>query len=96
MFEKKNNVITWTVIKAHKSKKQRKEKPASHEHFSFEIEMFSKKSSQHLLVQRYPVHSQQNDNFLDEGSCVRVTLKDVERFLDEKVFMILSKGNVQK
>jgi hypothetical protein len=86
VYEKKNNIITWTVIKASKTKKQHREKPSSHEQFSFEIELFSKKSDQHLLIQRFPVHSQQNESFLDEGSCVRVTLKDLERFLDaEKV-----------
>jgi hypothetical protein len=50
--------------------------------FSFEIEFYNKSDQRYLLLQRYPVHFEDSETLLDDGKCVKISLKDVQRFLD--------------
>lgn len=50
--------------------------------FSFEIELYRNDDPRFVLLQRYPVHYADSEALLDEGKCVKIPLKDVQRFLD--------------
>lgn len=52
--------------------------------FSFEIELYRKDDPRFVIIQRFPVHYADSDTLLDEGKCVKIPLKDVQRFLDEE------------
>lgn len=52
--------------------------------FSFEIELYRKDDPRFVLIQRFPVHYADSETLLDEGKCVKISLKDVQRFIDEE------------
>lgn len=52
--------------------------------FSFEFEFYNKKDPRYLLIQRFPVHFEDSEDVLDDGRCVKVSLNDVQRFLDHE------------
>jgi hypothetical protein len=52
--------------------------------FSFEIELYRKDDPRFVLIQRFPVHYADSETLLDEGKCVKISLKDVQRFLDQE------------
>lgn len=52
--------------------------------FSFEIEFYRKDDPRFVLLQRFPVHYADSETLLDEGKCVKVPLKDMQRFLDDE------------
>lgn len=51
--------------------------------FSFEIEFYNRNDPRFLLIQRFPVHFEDSETLLDDGKCVKIALKDIQRFLDE-------------
>lgn len=51
--------------------------------FSFEVEFYRKDDPRHLTVQRFPVHFEDSDTLLDDSKCVKIPIKDIQRFLDE-------------
>lgn len=80
--------MTWTIILANYKKEQ--EDPPK---FSFEFEFYSKKDPRYLLIQRFPVHYEDSEDVLDDGKCVKVTLTDVQRFLDQEKVCRFAKEN---
>lgn len=52
--------------------------------FSFEIELYRKDDPRFVLIQRFPVHYADSETLLDEGKCVKVPLKDFQRFMDSE------------
>lgn len=51
--------------------------------FYFEFEFYNKQDPSYLLLQRFPVHYEDSEDVLDDGKCIKVSLKDIKRFLDE-------------
>lgn len=52
--------------------------------FCFEFEFYNKQDPNYLLIQRFPVHYEDSEDILDDAKCVKVSLNDVLRFLDEE------------
>ena len=52
--------------------------------FSFEVEFYRRDDPRHVCMQRYPVHFEDSDSLLDDGRCVKISLKDIQRFLDDE------------
>lgn len=52
--------------------------------FSFEIELYRKDDPRFAMIQRFPIHYADSETLLDEGKCVKFSLKDVQRFLDQE------------
>lgn len=80
--------LTWTVILANYTSgptesKEVKQMNGNLPQFCFEIEFFSKKDPRFLLVYRLPVHYEDSEDVLDDGRCVKVSLNEVKRFLDD-------------
>lgn len=36
------------------------------------------------MIQRFPIHYEDSEDVLDDGKCVKVSLTDVQRFLDHE------------
>ena len=90
IHEAKSKLLTWTVILAnYKSgdKENENDEPVRElPKFYFELELYNKDDPRYLIIQRFPVHYEDSEEILDEGRCVKVSLKDIKRFLDlEKV-----------
>lgn len=51
--------------------------------FSFEIEFYNRNDPRFLLIQRFPIHFEDSETLLDDGKCCKVSLKDIQRFLDD-------------
>lgn len=76
--------LTWTIILAN-YKYGNSEKPnADLPKFSFEFEFYNKKDPSFLLIQRFPIHYEDSEDVLENGKCVKVSLNDVQRFLDDE------------
>lgn len=76
--------LTWTIIQALNKKNPQKK---GYNRFSYEVELFRENDPSHLIIQRFPVHFESSDKILNDGNCVKLKIKDVERFLDaEKVY----------
>jgi hypothetical protein len=52
--------------------------------FSFEVEFYRKDDPRYSMMQRYPVHFEDSETLLDDGRCIKVPIKDIQRFLDEE------------
>lgn len=76
--------MTWTLILANNRKdNDGKEMKAELPKFSFEFEFYNKQDPSYLLIQRFPVHYEDSEDVLDDGRCVKVSLNDIQRFLDK-------------
>lgn len=77
--------MTWTIILANyvTSSKNDEQKSDELPKFSFEFEFYNRKDPRFLNIQRYPVHYEDSEEVLDDGRCVRVSLNDVQKFLDQ-------------
>jgi Seven in absentia protein family len=87
IHEPKPATLTWTIILAdYKSQPDRNCKSFGKDlpKFSFEFEFYNKKDPRYLLIERFPVHYEDSEDVLDDGKCVKVSLHDVQRFLDEE------------
>lgn len=76
-------MLTWTIILADhfiNESSKKKELPK----FCFEFEFYNKQDTDFLLIQRFPVLYEDSEDVLDDGKCVKVSLADVHRFLDEE------------
>lgn len=74
----------WTVILANHKEQRKSNKHVELPKFAFEIEFFNPSDPRHLLIQRFPIHYEDSEAVLDDGKCVKISLKEVEiRFLDE-------------
>lgn len=80
--------MTWTIILANYKMNRTDNGDANAvkdlPRFSFEFEFYNKKDPRYLLIQRFPVHYEDSEDVLDDGRCVKVSLNDVQRFLDHE------------
>lgn len=78
--------LTWTIILAnHKIGSlinERKPDPDLPK-LCFEFEFYNKQDPSYLMIQRFPIHYEDSEDVLDDGKCVKVSLGDVQRFLDK-------------
>ena len=90
-----SGILTWTVILANaklegdnnSSKFSSSLAPSTD--YSFTIELCNKTDSRFSLVHQYPVHSEDSEEVLNEGYCVKVSMNEVKRFVDfEQVRML--------
>lgn len=78
-------ILTWTVMLAdYKETSLEKHLNPDMPKFSFEIEFYNKNDPRFMIIQRFPVHFENSDKILDDGMCVKIPLKDIERYLDEE------------
>lgn len=77
-------ILTWTIILANYrvGSDDDHHKKVELPKFSFEFEFYNKKDPRFLLIHRFPIHYEDSESVLDDGKCVKVSLTDVQRFLD--------------
>jgi hypothetical protein len=76
--------MTWTVMLAdYKETSLDKQLNPDMPKFSFEIEFYNRNDPRFLLIQRFPIHFEDSETLLDDGKCCKVSLKDLQRFLDD-------------
>lgn len=76
--------MVWTVILANHKGQRESNKNVELPKFAFEIEFFNPRDARHLQIQRLPVHYEDSETVLDNGSCVKIPLNEIEnRFLDQ-------------
>ncbi|XP_052871334.1 uncharacterized protein LOC128276879 [Anopheles cruzii] len=74
IYDPDRRTILWTVICATKE-------PRVSGRYTFELELYSSVESWKLLVQRFPCHSELEQDILADWNCAKLALSDAQRFM---------------